>query len=194
MGKSVYNIYIVFIVLFYLFIGNLILKQDTRNVADVVELADLGCTWSHVNISGWAKMDANGVANSEDEAYIVLEDVVYTPTWATWQDSIRRMEDYFEKRGGSPIVSSTLVGYCDNRLDKREKRELCMSILKRIGASKIEVMEDEELISMTGYTSIIEDSYKTPKGPVNVNVAARYNSFEDKTYIFLGTPIITIEY
>ena len=97
MGKSVYNIYIVFIVLFYLFIGNLILKQDTRNVADVVELADLGCTWSHVNISGWAKMDANGVANSEDEAYIVLEDVVYTPTWATWQDSIRRMEDYFEK-------------------------------------------------------------------------------------------------
>jgi len=29
---------------------------------------------------------------------------------------------------------------------------------------------------------------------VNMNLAIRYNSYEDRTYIWLATPVITVEY
>ena len=30
--------------------------------------------------------------------------------------------------------------------------------------------------------------------PVNVQVAMRYNSYKDKTYLWIGVPVISIEY
>lgn len=194
MGKNVYSISIVLIVLFCMFIGNLIVKEDMKNIDDIVELSDLGIVWSHINIDGWAKLEGNTVANFQDGAYIILEDVVYMPSWAKWRESIRRMEEDFRERRGCPTISSTLVGYCDKKIDREEVWKLCMTILNRAKAEQIDIMEDGKLISMTGHTSLIEDSYRTLKGEVNINVAARYNSFEDRTYVFIGTPIINIEY
>ncbi|OZV13462.1 hypothetical protein CIW83_04260 [Tissierella sp. P1] len=50
------------------------------------------------------------------------------------------------------------------------------------------------LVSYTAYTPLIESSIFSGEKKVNLNLAIRYNENEDKTYIWIGTPIITTGY
>lgn len=59
---------------------------------------------------------------------------------------------------------------------------------------KVEGMEDENIISVSAYSSKLKEYIKLGSEKINLNVAIRYSSFDDKTYIWVATPIIAIEY
>ncbi len=54
-------------------------------------------------------------------------------------------------------------------------------------------MEDD-ILSFSIFTPYIEEYIYTGSRKMNLNIAIRFNEYEDKTYIWIGTPIITIGY
>jgi len=61
-------------------------------------------------------------------------------------------------------------------------------------AKKVEGITEENLISISAYSPRVKSSILVNEKRVNINLAMRYNSYEDKTYIWLATPVITTEY
>jgi hypothetical protein len=60
--------------------------------------------------------------------------------------------------------------------------------------AEVEGIRDGSLISLSAYSPLLKDSIKVRGKRVNINLAARYSAFEDKTYIWLASPVITTEY
>lgn len=53
---------------------------------------------------------------------------------------------------------------------------------------------DGNLISYTAYTDNIDKKIFAGKDRINLNIALRYNEYDDQTLIWIGTPIITSGY
>ena len=55
-------------------------------------------------------------------------------------------------------------------------------------------MEDEYTFNMVGSCPLLPEGVQILGKNYNINIAMRYNSEEDKTYLWIGTPIISLEY
>ncbi len=66
--------------------------------------------------------------------------------------------------------------------------------LKKYKGNVIEEYCDISLISFIIYTPLIKEYLLIDRNKINLNLAIRYNEYEDKTCILLATPIITNGY
>lgn len=105
-------------------------------------------------------------------------------------DKIREMLNAY----GDAKLNINLAGCYDGFVENNELKEKINRAFQKAGAKEIEGIEDDELISITGYTPKIEETIKYCGKTANINIAARFNSYEDKTYIWIGTPLIVLEY
>lgn len=93
-----------------------------------------------------------------------------------------------------PKVTSCITGSIDGRLETSRLNSICSNIFNKTGASRVEGMSDDKLISVSAYTPAIGESVEVNGNRINLNIAIRFNSYENKTYIWLATPVITTEY
>jgi hypothetical protein len=93
-----------------------------------------------------------------------------------------------------PKVNSCITGCYNGKLDNNKLNDICFNIFKEANANKVEGIRDNNLISVSAYTAAIGESVEVNGKKVNLNIAVRYNSYENKTYIWLATPVITTEY
>jgi len=107
------------------------------------------------------------------------------------EELIDKIEGYFHSIKAFPRISTTLVGAFDGRLDSKERKSIINSLVAKIDGQVTQAMEDERLISIAGYSHILDAA---PMDNINFHIASRYNAYEGKTYFWAGTPIITIEY
>ena len=91
-------------------------------------------------------------------------------------------------------INTCLTGRYPGRLENSEMNEICKGIFKRTAARKVDGIRENNLISISAYSKYIRESVVVNGKDVNLNFAARYNSYEDRTYIWLATPLITMEY
>jgi hypothetical protein len=107
---------------------------------------------------------------------------------------IERIADIF-KSYGKPLETTTcIIGTLEGKVSGNElKKDAAKSVRKHKGKI-IEEYIDESIVSYTAYTPLIESSIFSGDKKVNLNLAIRYNEYEDKTYIWIGTPIITTGY
>ncbi|MGE5614126.1 MAG: YwmB family TATA-box binding protein [Bacillota bacterium] len=96
--------------------------------------------------------------------------------------------------GVKPEVNLSITGSVEGRLSETEIEELCGKALDSIHANVIEGTRNNELVSITAFSPSIKSAVLVNGKRVNVNMAARYNSYEGKTYIWLATPVIITEY
>lgn len=93
-----------------------------------------------------------------------------------------------------PKVNSSITGRVPGKYDNTQLNEICNKILKGADAEKIDVTEDRNLVSVSAYSHSLGATLNVSGKKMNLNLAIRYNSLEDKTYIWLATPVITTEY
>ncbi len=99
-----------------------------------------------------------------------------------------------EKRGIEYEINISLTGSVDGKMEKAEIEDLYMRAFGSIGADSVEGIDDNGLVSVSAFSPSIGDAISVNGKKVNINMAARYNSYEDKTYIWLAAPVITTEY
>ena len=76
-------------------------------------------------------------------------------------------------------------------------REVVGRTFKSIEGQIIEGMEETEyghMVSLTGYSPRLENDILLAGDQINLNAAMRYSDYDDKTYIWIGTPLIATQY
>lgn|GEM_PF-2970846 len=106
----------------------------------------------------------------------------------------KRLADVYKGYGSRPRISQVWIGELPGEMGISERRKTVREILERLDGRMVEGINSDRLISITAYSKHFSGGLKGPNGLFNFNAAIRYNSYEDKTILWLGTPIITVEY
>ncbi|MCX7920960.1 MAG: YwmB family TATA-box binding protein [Clostridia bacterium] len=141
-----------------------------------------------VNIS--AQLDTNGNPAERFISVSVTEDLPQP----NLEEIKQKVLSVFDKYRITPKVNSCITGNYNGQLNYQELNNICRRIFEGVEAKKVEGIRDKNLISVSAYSPFIEDSIEVKGNKVNLNLAIRYNSYEDKTYIWVATPVITTEY
>ncbi len=110
------------------------------------------------------------------------------------EDTALYVKDMFKRYKVKPKSNSCITGCFEGKLGYEKLNEISRKILKVAGAKKVNGISDNNLISVSAYSPLIGNTLKIDGKKVNMNLAIRYNSYENKTYIWLASPVITIEY
>ncbi|HYE83993.1 MAG TPA: YwmB family TATA-box binding protein [Clostridia bacterium] len=90
--------------------------------------------------------------------------------------------------------SSCIIGTYEGRLEEKEMEKKSRIALQSINAKKVEGIEDDELKSISAFSTNVGGYVMSEQARVNVQLAIRYSSYDDKTYIWIGTPLIPMGY
>ncbi|MCT4566265.1 MAG: YwmB family TATA-box binding protein [Maledivibacter sp.] len=95
---------------------------------------------------------------------------------------------------GKVNLNVNIVGYYNGFVDNKELKIIIDRLFEAVGAEGVEGIDEDNLISITGYTPNIKEHISYCGKKANINIATRLNSYENKTYIWIGTPLIVEEY
>ncbi|WFA08689.1 YwmB family TATA-box binding protein [Tissierella sp. Yu-01] len=104
------------------------------------------------------------------------------------------VKNLFEKYERNVEITTCLIGYIDGKLSKTEINDISLKSLHNLSCKIVDEYEDSQLVSYTAYTESIEDYILAGDDRINLNVALRYNEYDNQTLIWIGTPIITSGY
>jgi hypothetical protein len=107
---------------------------------------------------------------------------------------IEEMESIFTDFNKPAEITTCIIGTFDGELEGNVREEKAIKAIKKAKGKVKEKYVDPSIVSFTAYTPYIDKFIYSGNKKVNLNVAIRYNEYEDKTYFWIGTPIITIGY
>ena len=128
--------------------------------------------------------------NIELIIHVIQESPVHTDI-INVQKKISEILQNFNQR---PLITTCLEGYLDGKLRKGEWEFCIKDAFAAINAKIVSGISDENYISYSGYSDLLGQALSVNKQFVNVNIAMRYHAFDNRTYVIIGSPIITIEY
>ncbi len=100
----------------------------------------------------------------------------------------------FEKCNVEGSISTYLTGTINKQLTKRQKNKLLNQMFETVGADDLNGINNDSLVSFSGYTSNLEDYVTVGDRKININIALRYHENDAKTYVYLGSPLLEGEY
>lgn len=107
---------------------------------------------------------------------------------------IERIESIFNKFSKSVEITTCIIGTIDGRLKDSDLKKAVNKTMKRVKGKVVEEYFDSSISSYTAFSPLIENFIFSGEKKVNLNLAIRYNEYDNKTYIWIGTPIITTGY
>ncbi|WP_427337923.1 YwmB family TATA-box binding protein [Caloranaerobacter sp. DY30410] len=108
--------------------------------------------------------------------------------------TIDEISNIYNNFNAKPEITTCIIGTFDGKLNEDEKIKKVSKALSSINGRKVEGFFNDSLVSISAYSPAIDEFIYTGNNKMNVNIALRYNEYEDKTYIWIGTPIISIGY
>jgi hypothetical protein len=104
------------------------------------------------------------------------------------------MERAFANYKAKPSFSTLISGKYNEKFTISQMKDRALSILKSLGASFVSGMDEGNLVSVSGFTKEIKERIKIDNQYMNLNIALRYSESSNCTYIWIGSPIIAVEY
>ncbi|NLD46497.1 MAG: YwmB family TATA-box binding protein [Clostridiaceae bacterium] len=163
-----------------------IIRNDSIDKIEIIGTAGNGKTVNIIgqlnNNEGKKAVGYISVGVSTDAPDLKLEETAKHIRGLFWANKIK------------PKINSCITGFFDGRLGYEALNVISRQILKNASARKVNGISDNNLISVSAYSPFIDDNLKVDGKKVNMNLAIRYNSYEDRTYIWLASPVIAVEY
>ena len=141
-----------------------------------------------------AKRIQTGNIRSTTENYLIItiEDKTKENSFIPkMQEKIRQIS---KKNGSSPHINTCLIGWLNGTLRDGEQQDLLQKAFKAIDGTIIDKLETGQLSSYTGFALGIMEWLQVGDQKINLNMAMRYSQYDDRTYVTIGSPIITREY
>ncbi|MCE5286554.1 MAG: YwmB family TATA-box binding protein [Pelosinus sp.] len=108
-----------------------------------------------------------------------------------WQQQLKNIIKEF---GCLPHINTCLTGWLDGKLLKEEWGIRLENAFQAAKATTVDRIQYTDFASYTGYSPVIADYVQYGNKKVNVNIAMRYSPHDNRTYIIVGSPVITREY
>jgi len=127
------------------------------------------------------------------ESYLVVnvDTRVDQDTVRNWQDKIAAL---LSRAGGRPRINTCLVGWLDGKLREDEWADKLEAAFRAIDATVIDKTAYTNFASFTGYSPLIRDWLRIGDKRININMAMRYSPYDNRTFVTIGSPVITREY
>ena len=104
------------------------------------------------------------------------------------------VEGMFGAMGIQGNVNMNLVGSLEGALNSTEKNELADGLLDRLGAKVVTENRDNDIFTIYAYSKGA-GSYITIGGnKINMNIAIGYDEEQDRTKVYLASPINSLDY
>lgn len=134
----------------------------------------------------------HGKQNCEAYLIINIEKLVAEHQKTTF--SKQKITNIFLNTGSSAHINTCLVGWLDGKLEQDNFTARLKTAFKAIDAAVIDKLEQSNFASYNGLSPAINDFLAVDGKRTNVNMAVRYSPYDDRTYITIGSPVITGEY
>ena len=131
---------------------------------------------------------------AELEGYLVVNIEAKAEDNTSIRDMQEKIKGITNKFSSSAHISTCLIGWLGGKLMDGECHKLLRDAFVAIDGKIIDKLEAEHFVSYTGFTSEIIDWLPVDGKRINLNMAMRYSSYDNRTYVTIGSPIITREY
>lgn len=126
------------------------------------------------------------------EVYMVIN--VETAKNFSNNDFDKRIALFFKNIKSTPRITTCLVGGFDGKLNDDEKLAKLDAAFSSIGAAVNDKNINSQFASFTGYTNQLKENIAVGDKVLNVQMAIRYSRHDNRTYLIIGSPVITREY
>lgn len=109
-------------------------------------------------------------------------------------DIIQLAEKIYKEFNQPLEITTCILGGFNGKFNKKTIEDNFKKGISRFNGIVVDEFIDDNLISYTAYTDFIDKNIFTGEDKINLNVALRYNEFDDRTIIWIGTPIIASGY
>ena len=138
--------------------------------------------------------NTNGLAGTQPQAqYVYVNITVYNniDCAVSYRELVEGM---FDAMGIQGNVNMNLVGSLEGALNSTEKNELADGLLDRLGAKVVTENRDSDIFTIYAYSKGA-GSYITIGGnKINMNIAIGYDEEQDRTKVYLASPINSLDY
>lgn len=131
---------------------------------------------------------------SGEESYLITN--FYNEDENTDIDSIyEKADDCFKRLNvDKPQISVIITGHYDGQLAEKDMGQIMSSIMSYLDASYHKNEMYDNLLTATGYSKKISEYIQLGSEKINIDLAMRYSEGDGKTYLWLGSPVITTDY
>ena len=152
-----------------------------------------------VNTTVLSKESVNGsvtikaITQEQQTQYVYVNITVYNniDCAVTYRELVEGM---FGAMGIQGNVNMNLVGSIEGTLNSTEKNELADGLLDRLGAKVVTENRDSDIFTIYAYSKGA-GSYITIGGnKINMNIAIGYDEEQDRTKVYLASPINSLDY
>ena len=138
--------------------------------------------------------NTDGLAGTQPQAqYVYVNITVYNniDCAVSYRELVEGM---FDAMGIQGNVNMNLVGSIEGTLNSTEKNELADGLLDRLGAKVVTENRDSDIFTIYAYSKGA-GSYITIGGnKINMNIAIGYDEEQDRTKVYLASPINSLDY
>jgi len=131
---------------------------------------------------------------TEFEGYLVVNMEARTEDVTSIRGMQEKIVSITNKFSSSTHISTCLIGWLGGKLMDGECHKLLSDAFMVIDGKIIDKLEADHFVSYTGFTSEITDWLAVDGKRINLNMAMRYSQYDNRTYVTMGSPIITREY
>ena len=145
------------------------------------------------------KMDDENISiicikKNSTESYIIV-DILENKVYKSIVDIYTILENTLEKHTSQMDINTCISGEYTKKLQINKYDDILEKILYNMNAEEIDRIEEENFVSITAYSKILNGNYLEYLGnKINLNIGMRYSEDEDKTLIYIATPIIKLDY
>ncbi len=141
-----------------------------------------------------AQVVPNQKNSTKEEAYLVVNMESLTKEYTSIILLQEKINKIVKKFGDSPRISTCLIGWLDGKLMDGESERMLKSAFLAIDGTIVDQLQQEKYVSVTGFSSAIQEYLQVGGKKININIAIRYSQYDNRTYVIVGSPIITREY
>ncbi len=135
-----------------------------------------------------------GVKKNSNESYIII-DILDNKVYKNIVDIYTIIEKSLYKYSDIVDISTCISGEFSKNLQFSKHDDILEEILYNMNAKEIDRVKNENMISVTAYSKLLGENYLEYLGnKINLNIGIRYSEDDDKTLIYIATPIIKLDY
>ena len=135
-----------------------------------------------------------GIKKNAKESYIIV-DILNNKVYKNIENIYTKLENELSEYSNDVDINVCIAGEYTKKLKKAKISDILQKILYNMYAEKISDIEEENFLSVNAYSKLLkENNLKYLDREINLDIGIRYSEDDDKTMIYIATPIIKIDY
>ena len=135
-----------------------------------------------------------GIKKNSNESYIIV-DILNNKVYKNIENIYTKLENELSEYSNIVDISTCISGEFSKKLQFSKYDDIFQEILYNMSAEEIDRVESENMVSITAYSELFDENYLEYLGnKINLNIGIRYSEDDDKTLIYIATPIIKLDY